>query len=264
MVPTLAHQQGQGMSEQAARTATGEMEGGANTASITGDNAPFQLRAASMTLLTLKVQSPEDPEFFPRLQTMLSLAPGFYRNAPIVLDLSATGVKPPVDMGEFCTRLRSLGINPVGVQRANAAWERAAAAIGLPPFPAGRATDPAAAKAAATAPAKAADGTKIIAEPVRSGRQVYAHKGDLIVLGAVSHGAELLADGHIHVYGPLRGRALAGMSGDKSARIFCRALEAELVAVAGIYMVADQLDPALAGKPAHFRLDGDNLLQEPL
>lgn len=232
--------------------------------SITEDSSPFQLRAASLTLLTLKVQAPDDPDFFPRLATMLSLAPGFYRNAPIVLDLSATGAKPPVDMGEFCTRLRALGINPVGVQRANAAWERAAAAIGLPPFPAGRAAEASAAKAAATAPAKAAGGTKIIAEPVRSGRQVYAHKGDLIVLGAVSHGAELLADGHIHVYGPLRGRALAGMSGDKSARIFCRAMDAELVSVAGIYMVSEQLDPALAGKPAQIRLDGETLRQESL
>ncbi|MCR6629127.1 MAG: septum site-determining protein MinC [Magnetospirillum sp.] len=150
------------------------------------------------------------------------------------------------------------------MQRANAAWERAAAAIGLPPFPAGRATEAAAVQAAAKAPAKATGGTRILSEPVRSGRQVYAHKGDLIVLGPVSHGAELLADGHIHVYGPLRGRALAGMSGDKSARIFCRALEAELVSVAGIYMVSEQLEPALVKKPAQIHLDGDRLVQAPL
>ncbi|HLO78550.1 MAG TPA: septum site-determining protein MinC [Magnetospirillum sp.] len=242
------------MDEQAARPLS----------SLSEDMAPFQLRAASMTLLTLKVQAPDDPDFFPRLSTMLSLAPGFYRNAPIVLDLSATGAKPPVDMADFCARLRALGINPVGVQRANAAWERAAATIGLPPFPAGRVTDAASAKAAGTAPAKATGGTRIISEPVRSGRQVYAHKGDLIVLGPVSHGAELLADGHIHVYGPLRGRALAGMSGDKSARIFCRGLDPELVSVAGIYMVAEQLSPELQGKPAQIRLEGETLLHEAL
>jgi septum site-determining protein MinC len=230
-------------------------------ASMTEAAAPFQLRAASMTLLTLKVMDPADAEFFPRLRTMLSLAPGFYRNAPIILDLSATGAKPPVDMEAFCAELKGLGIHPVGVQRANAAWERAAAAIGLPPFPAGRATEATAAQAAAKAPSNATSGTRIISEPVRSGRQVYAHKGDLIVLGPVSHGAELLADGHIHVYGPLRGRALAGMSGDKSARIFCRALDAELVAVAGIYMVSEQLDPTLAKKPAQIHLDGDKLIQ---
>lgn len=230
--------------------------------SLTEDSAPFQLRAASLTLLTLKLVNADDPEFFPRLQTMLSLAPGFYRNAPIVLDLSATAARPPVDLGRFCAQLKELGINPVGVQRANAAWERAAGQVGLPPFPAGRATDSSA--AAAKAPAKATGGTRIISEPVRSGQQVYAHKGDLIVLGPVSHGAELLADGHIHVYGPLRGRALAGMSGDKSARIFCRALDPELVSVAGLYMVNEQLNPTLLGKPAQIRLDGDALVQQAL
>jgi septum site-determining protein MinC len=238
------------------------MDSQAAQTAITDDQAPFQLRAASLTLLTLKLLAPETPDFFSRLATMLSLAPGFYRNAPIILDLSATGAKPPVDLAGFCAELKRLGINPVGIQRANAAWERAAAAIGLPPFPAGRAAEPSA--AAPKAPAKATGGTRIISEPVRSGRQVYAHKGDLIVLGPVSHGAELLADGHIHVYGPLRGRALAGMSGDKSARIFCRALDAELVSVAGIYMVSEQLDAALTGKPAQIRLDGDTLVQAAL
>jgi septum site-determining protein MinC len=242
-----------GIDEQAVRHVT----------SITEDQAPFQLRAASLTLLTLKLINPADPEFMPRLKTMLSLAPGFYRNAPIILDLSSTGTKPPGDLAAFCAQLRELGINPVGVQRANAAWERAAAAAGLPPFPAGRATDAANASQAAREPAnKVTSGTRIIAEPVRSGRQVYAHKGDLIVLGPVSHGAELLADGHIHVWGPLRGRALAGMSGDKSARIFCRSLDAELVAVAGIYMVSEQLDAGLIGKPAQIRLDGEALVQQ--
>jgi septum site-determining protein MinC len=246
-----------------------EKQGTAPPSSITDESAPFQLRAATLTLLTLKLVNPADPDFFPRLGTMLSLAPGFYRNAPIVLDLSATGLRPPVDFPDFLGRLRELGINPVGIQRANAAWERAAAEAGLPPFPSGRSVDPSSSSSTDPAPilkepSKAAGGTRIIAEPVRSGRQVYAHRGDLIVLGPVSHGAELLADGHIHVYGPLRGRALAGMSGDRSARIFCRALEAELVAVAGLYMVSEQLDPALLGKPAQIRFDGDALIQQAL
>jgi septum site-determining protein MinC len=249
--PASGEGQIMGIDEQGVRQAS----------SITEDSAPFQLRAASLTLLTLKLINPSDPEFFSRLATMLSLAPGFYRNAPIVLDLSATGVKPPGDLIEFCAQLKALGINPVGIQRANAAWERAAALAGLPPFPTGRATE---ALPAAKEPAKAASGTCIVSEPVRSGRQVYAHKGDLIVLGPVSHGAELLADGHIHVYGPLRGRALAGMSGDKSARIFCRALDAELVSVAGLYMVSEQLEPTLLGKPAQIFFDGEALVQQAL
>ena len=83
--------------------------------------------------------------------------------------------------------------------------------------------------------------TRLITLPVRSGQQIYARGADLLVLAPVSHGAELLADGHIHVYAPLRGRALAGISGDKTARIFCQSLEAELVSIAGQYRLSEDL-----------------------
>ncbi len=233
-----------------------------NAASLTGEDALFQLRAVSMTLFTLKLSDPANAEFFPRLTAMLSLAPGFYRNAPIVLDLSATGGRAPIDLVAFCDKLRALGIHPVGVQRANAAWERAVAAANLVTFPAGRATAAETAASSAKVPARAAAGTRILSEPVRSGQQVYAHKGDLIVMGAVSRGAELLADGHIHVYGALRGRALAGMSGDKSARIFCRVFDAELVSIAGTYLISEQFQGDLVGKPSQVYLHEDRLVQE--
>ena len=102
--------------------------------------------------------------------------------------------------------------------------------------------------------------TRIITTPVRGGQQVYAPGGDLVVLAAVSPGAELLADGNIHVYGPMRGRALAGIKGDTKARIFCRQLAAELVSVAGQYKVADDLrrDP-LWGQQVQVSLSGDVL-----
>ena len=90
---------------------------------------------------------------------------------------------------------------------------------------------------------------RIVTEPVRSGTQIYARGGDLIVTAAVSPGAELVADGNIHVYGPLRGRALAGASGDTSARIFCSRLEAELVSIAGRYLVSEQLPAEHQGWP---------------
>lgn len=85
--------------------------------------------------------------------------------------------------------------------------------------------------------------TQVIARPIRSGQQVYARRGDLVILGAVSPGAEVMADGHIHLYGPLRGRALAGVAGDETARIFCRSLRAELVAIAGQYRVSEDIPP---------------------
>jgi septum site-determining protein MinC len=101
---------------------------------------------------------------------------------------------------------------------------------------------------------------KMLSDPVRSGQQVYAEKCDLIVLGAVSAGAELIADGCIHIYGTLRGRAIAGANGNPNVRIFCRRFEADLVAIAGVYMVADQIPSQYQGKSVQIRLSDDNNL----
>ena len=105
----------------------------------------------------------------------------------------------------------------------------------------------------------------VIDRPLRSGQRVYARGGDLVVLTTVSFGAEIIADGHIHVYGPLRGRAMAGARGDTSARIFTTAMEAQLVSVAGIYRTSEQPLPAqVQGRAAQVRLDGERLLVESL
>jgi septum site-determining protein MinC len=100
---------------------------------------------------------------------------------------------------------------------------------------------------------------RLVTEPVRSGTQIYARGTDLIVTAAVSAGAELVADGHIHVYGALRGRALAGAGGDVEARIFCSRLEAELVSIAGRYLVSEQLPPEQRGSAVHIALVDDQL-----
>jgi len=100
--------------------------------------------------------------------------------------------------------------------------------------------------------------------PVRSGQQVYAKNGDLVVLSQTSAGSEIMADGSIHVYGPLRGRVLAGVNGDKTARIFCRSLEAELIVIAGCYQLLDESETHLKGKPAMIRLENETLIIEPL
>lgn len=107
--------------------------------------------------------------------------------------------------------------------------------------------------------------TMVIDRPLRSGQRVYARGGDLVVLGVVSHGAEVIADGNIHVYGPLRGRAIAGANGDIDARIFAVAMEPELISIAGTYRTTDKpLADDVRGKPAQARLDGDKMLIEPL
>ncbi len=105
----------------------------------------------------------------------------------------------------------------------------------------------AAAPAAASAPPAQRKPARVITDPIRSGQQIYAESSDLIVMTTVSPGAEVIADGCVHVYGPLRGRAIAGARGDIHARVFCRRMEAELLAVAGIYAVADQMQGALRG-----------------
>jgi septum site-determining protein MinC len=102
---------------------------------------------------------------------------------------------------------------------------------------------------------------RVVTEPIRSGQQVYADGSDLIVMTTVSPGAEVIADGCVHVYGPLRGRAVAGARGDTTARVFCRRMEAELMAVAGIYAVADQMQGALKGVAAQAYLSDDGKLK---
>jgi len=103
-----------------------------------------------------------------------------------------------------------------------------------------------------------------IDRPVRSGQQIYATGGDLTVLAATSAGSEIMADGSIHVYGALRGRVLAGVSGNQSARIFCSSLQAELIVIAGRYQLLDESNTTLIGKPAMIRLDGEKLIIESL
>ena len=117
----------------------------------------------------------------------------------------------------------------------------------------------------ATSAGQTQTNTKIVQQPVRSGQRMMARKGDLVVLAAVNAGAEIIAEGNIHVYAPLRGRALAGVSGDTHARIFCHQFEAELVAIAGNYRVFDNGPPReLRGKAVQVFLDGEQLIVAPL
>ncbi|ARP96292.1 septum site-determining protein MinC [Bordetella genomosp. 13] len=122
------------------------------------------------------------------------------------------------------------------------------------------------AEAPVAAPAPApAPSAMVINRPLRSGQRVYARQTDLVVIGMVSQGAEVIADGNVHVYGPLRGKAMAGARGDTSARIFTTQLDAELLAVAGVYRVVEaKLDPSLHNQPALVWLDGEALRVEPL
>jgi len=151
----------------------------------------------------------------------------------------------------------------IGVQNATPAQLEAAGSAGLASFapnapqPSRR---PVREPASKTPPGPAAAAkTRLVTQPVRSGTQIYARGADLVVTAAVSPGAEIIADGNIHVYGALRGRALAGAGGDVDARIFCSRLEAELVSIAGRYLVSEQLPPEQQGFPVQIALVDERL-----
>ncbi|MDP3856296.1 MAG: septum site-determining protein MinC [Stagnimonas sp.] len=172
-----------------------------------------------------------------------------------------------LDLDSLLRLLRGQGIQTLGVTEGPLA--AAATAAGLAVLPrdgrGSRAEPPPApaAPAAAVAPPPRRD-TRIVTEPVRSGQQIYAENADLVVLSAVSPGAEVIADGCVHVYGLLRGRAIAGARGDTAARIFVRRFEAELVAVAGVYAVAEQMKDRPRGEPAQVLLRDGKLAIESL
>ncbi|MES2685163.1 MAG: septum site-determining protein MinC [Pseudomonadota bacterium] len=169
-----------------------------------------------------------------------------------------------LDLPTLLAALRETGIQAIGV--GDGPLSGAAIKAGLAVLPKDnrpRAAEPApvAAPAVTEAPRRS---TRVITEPVRSGQQIYAEDADLVVLSAVSPGAEVIADGCVHVYGPLRGRALAGARGDENARVFARRFEAELVAIAGVYAVADQIQHARSGEATQAYLVNGKLVIEPL
>lgn len=257
-----------------------------------GETPAVQIRGASYTLLVLTLPDPKDQAFYSRLADKIGQAPNFYRLAPVIVDLKDLADAPPFNMAEMGRRLRQHSLIPIGVQNGTPEQNKVAVDAGWTVFREGRpalvevgadgdkrAAEPqaearsetAAAAPVDNAPAVAASlsdpsgaSAMVVTQPVRSGRQVYAHQGDLVVLATASPGAELLADGHIHVYGPMRGRALAGVSGDTRARIFCRSLEAELVSVAGYWRVRDDIPEDLIGKPVQIFLQDERVMIEPL
>lgn len=186
-----------------------------------------------------------------------------------------------VDLAALLPLLRRHRLQPVGVVGANAAELAQAAGLGLaeaPDEPVRVEREPRVQKVVqqvvkevvverqveVAVPAQAAP-TVYVDKPLRSGQQVYAKGADLVVLAAVNHGAEVIADGSIHVYAPLRGKAIAGARGNAQARIFAQQLEAELIAIAGIYRTSENpLPDNVRGKAAQVRLDGEKLLMEPL
>jgi septum site-determining protein MinC len=254
----------------------------------------FELRSGSVDTLLFVVKTTDLDSLANELTRRFEATPEFFAGDVVAIDLRRLASNERVPLADIAQLLEKVRMRPVGVvaEAAQHAW---AAGSGLPlleardrrapaskgagddaavaqpatqqPLPLSQ-PEPAARPAAAPLPEPAArpapSQTLVIDRPLRSGQQVYA-KGDLVVLGLVSHGAEVIAEGNIHVYAPLRGRALAGVHGNHDARIFCTCLEPELISIAGIYRTTETPLPAdVLGKSVQIRLEQEKLMIEPL
>jgi len=247
---------------------------------------PQALDFKSATLYAVRVvlRSADTAEQLAALAQRMKDAGSFFEDEPVVIDASA--IDAPVDWAALTAALRQYKLHPVGVvahpshvdaaldsglpnvelssppsrPQAEAAPEKEVPALSVAAQQAPQAAPAPVPPAPAIAPA-----ALIINRQLRSGQRIYARHTDLIIVGAVSQGAEVIADGNIHVYGPLRGKAMAGARGDANARVFTTELDPELVAIAGVYRVIEtRLEAELRNKPAVVALDGDKLRIDPL
>lgn len=235
--------------------------------------ATFEIKSANLPLVALLLKSPDLALLAQELQGRFGDIPDFFDNDPLLLDLSPLG-EAQVDFRALVELLRPYKVWPVAVKGGSAEQMAAAAKIGLAPTT--DALTPALSQrerekaqlpkvAEKSAPLPTPSTALVVDKPLRSGQQVYARGRDVVVMAMVNPGAEVVADGNVHVYAPLRGKAIAGARGDTDARILTLCLEPELVSIAGVYRTSENpLPDTLRGKPAQVRLQGDRLVMEPL
>jgi septum site-determining protein MinC len=232
----------------------------------------FEIKSASLPLVSFIVKSADITQVAQDLQTRLGDTPDFFDNDPVLVDLQHLDDQAvPLDLPALVQLLRSFRMNPVALRPNNAAHEAAAILAGLfltteartlPQNPATQEVVLEVEVIREVVREVASGGSAMVVDkPLRSGQHLYAKGRDLVMLAMVNPGAEIMADGHIHVYAPLRGKAIAGAKGDTSARIFTNSLEAELLSIAGVYRTSDApLPKEVAGKAAQVWLVGDKLV----
>jgi septum site-determining protein MinC len=225
--------------------------------SVAQQRSPMRFRGRSYMAFAL---TPEPPivDWLAELDDWIRSSAGFFVGRPVVLDLAGVTLTSSAIahlIGELGTRaIRIMGIEGIEADKLGP---------GLPPLLKGGrfASVEAVDSASATKPAARKEPSSLLLEaPVRSGQSVFFPDGDVTVLGSVGSGAEVIAGGSIHIYGTLRGRAMAGMSGNRAARIFCSKIEAELLAIDGFYRTAEDLDSALRGRLVQAWLNGEVLM----
>ncbi|HLI17923.1 MAG TPA: septum site-determining protein MinC [Rhodanobacteraceae bacterium] len=237
------------------------------------------VRFGQVGIANVRVRNADPEALRAAIEVRVQEAPALFERAPVVVDLSFLSPQPEEDtVRAVLDAVRGAGMLPVGLAYGDDATDALARRLGLPLIAKFRAAYERAEKpvgaderavsasndAAPAAPASPEPSTGPATamqhhQPVRTGQQVYAQDCDLVVVGAVANGAEVLADGNIHVYGALRGRAFAGALGDKSTRIFCSEFRAEIVSIAGHYRVFEELPKEFAGRAVQIRLEQDRL-----
>ncbi len=220
-------------------------------------NTPaFELKGNLLTLMVLKVLEGNEEKIATQLLQKIQQAPDLFKQAPLVIDLQAMPVEAPLDLVNLVKLVRNHQLMPVAIRGGNEHYKQIALSLSLGILPE---TKPKPTPAKASTPPTLTD--KIVIQPVRSGQQMVAPQGDLVILSTVNPGAEVLAHRHIHIYGTLRGRALAGANGDEQARIFCQNLDAELVSVAGHYQISEEIKEDVRKKPVQIYIDSEGKLK---
>jgi septum site-determining protein MinC len=242
----------------------------------------YDIKSADLSLLALLLKTTNIEAVSAALKQQLAETPGFFDQDPVVVDVSALGLEPDqtLDLQALMLVLRDHQLVPLAIKGAHEALLLKAKGLGLvdasdarirrslpveEPLPQSDAPMSALASPVLAVPL----GAMVIDKPLRSGQQVYAKGRDLIVLAMVNAGAEVIADGHIHVYGALRGKAIAGARGNTQAQIFALVMEPELISIAGVYRTSENALPKdVLGQVAQVCLqsgpDGDKLLITPL
>jgi septum site-determining protein MinC len=257
----------------------------ATTASRTLGPQAFELKSAALTLVAVVLKTTDLAVLSHALDARFGDAPELFNQDPVAIDLSQVRDAPePIDFVVLMHLLRGHKMLPVAVKSGSLQQMEDALAAGLSEAHGSTAggntlpvrdfvqADKSSVPIAANEPvaqvlteAPPVRTSMIIDKPLRSGQRVYAKGCDLIVLAVVSFGAEVISDGNIHVYAPLRGRALAGALGDTAARIFTTCMEPQLLSIAGIYRTTEtELPAAVLGKAAQVRLDGEKLVVDAL
>jgi septum site-determining protein MinC len=221
---------------------------------------PLEIRFGQVGLAQVRIRTTDPGAILDELTGRVATAPHFFERTAVCLDLSALEKEPSTDeLKAVVDAVSRAGMIAVGLAHGTATVDALAHELELPVLTYFRPQKSAPPVLPAADPQELTVPALLNHTPVRSGQRVYARHRDLIVTNTVGAGAEVIADGCVHVYGALRGRAIAGGRGDVSARVFCQEFHAELVSIAGVFRVFETIPAELAGKPVQAWLSGDDL-----